>query len=126
MTSADSRAVVSPKFTSRNSKFKDPRGETPPETLNSIFNLPLFHYGITLRLTMKTLTVKIPEALDEKLRKKAKASNQPVSEVVRRALVREIEADAVDFSKLAAPYRGMFTGPADLSTREGYGDRESR
>lgn len=45
---------------------------------------------------------------------------------MRRALVREMEADAVDFSKLAAPYRGMFSGPADLSTREGYGDRESR
>jgi hypothetical protein len=103
-----------------------PVAETLPETLHSIFNLPRFRCGITLRLTMKTLTVKIPEALDEKLRKKAKASNQPVFEVVRRALVREIEADAVDFAKLAAPYRGMFSGPADLSTREGYGDRESR
>lgn len=91
-----------------------------------LFNLPLLRCGITLRLTMKTLTVKIPEALEIKLRNKAKASNQPVSEVVRRALVREMEADAVDFSKLAAPYRGMFSGPADLSTREGYGDRESR
>ena len=75
---------------------------------------------------MKTITVKIPEALGEKLRNKAKASNQPVSEIVRRALTREMEADTVDFSKLAAPYRGMFSGPADLSTREGYGSRESR
>lgn len=75
---------------------------------------------------MKTLTVKIPEALEIKLRNKAKASNLPVSEVVRQALVRDMEADAVDFSKLAAPYRGMFSGPANLSTREGYGDRESR
>ena len=91
-----------------------------------LFNLPLLRFAITLRLTMKTLTVKIPEALEIKLRNKAKASNQPVSEVVRRALMREMEADAVDFSKLAAPYRGMFSGPADLSTREGYGDRESR
>ena len=75
---------------------------------------------------MKTLTLKISESLKMKLRDKAKASNQSVSEVVRRALIREVEADAVDFSKLAAPYRGMFSGPADLSTREGYGDRESR
>jgi hypothetical protein len=82
--------------------------------------------GITLRLTMKILMVKIPEALEAKLRLKAKAANQPVSEIVRRALVREMEADAVDFSKLAAPYAGMFSGPADLSTREGYGSRESR
>ncbi len=82
--------------------------------------------GITFRLTMKTLTVKIPEALEAKLRKKAKAANEPVSEIVRRALAREMEADAVDFSKLAAPYRGMFSGPEDLSTREGYGSREPR
>ena len=90
------------------------------------FNLPLRRCGISLRLTMKTLTVKIPEALEIKLRSKAKASNQFVSEVVRRALMRELEADAVDFSKLAAPYRGMFSGPTVLSTHEGYGDRESR
>ena len=91
-----------------------------------LFNLPLLRCGITPRLTMKTLTVRIPEALEIKLRNRAKASNQPVSEVLRRALMREMEADAVDFSKLAVPYRGMFSGPADLSTREGYGDHESR
>ena len=82
--------------------------------------------GITIRLTVKSLTVKIPEALETKLRSKAKAANEPVSEIVRRALAREMEADAVDFSKLAAPYVGMFSGPTDLSTREGYGSRESR
>jgi hypothetical protein len=75
---------------------------------------------------MKTVTVKIPEALDRKLRKKAKESNEPISVIVRRALCREIETDGVDFSKLAPPYKGMFSGPADLSTRAGYGSRESR
>ena len=75
---------------------------------------------------MKTLTVKIPEDLETQLRNKAKAGKEPVSAVVRRALVREMEANAVDFAKLATPYRGMFSGPADLSTREGYGSRESR
>lgn len=74
---------------------------------------------------MKTLTVKIPEDLETQLRKKAKAGKEPVSAVVRRALAREMEADAVDFAKLASPYLGMFSGPADLSTREGYGSRES-
>ncbi len=73
---------------------------------------------------MKSLTVKIPEALDEKLRRKAKAGNEPVSSIVRRALAREMEADAADFAKLAAPYLGMFSGAADLSSREGYGSRE--
>jgi Arc/MetJ-type ribon-helix-helix transcriptional regulator len=82
--------------------------------------------GNTIRLTMKTLTVKIPEALETKLRSKAKAGKEPVSAVVRRALAREMEADAADFAKLAAPYVGMFSGPADLSTREGYGSRASR
>jgi hypothetical protein len=75
---------------------------------------------------MKSLTVKIPESLEAKLRIRAKAANEPVSEIVRRALTREMEADSVDFAKLAAPYLGMFSGPADLSTREGYGSRESR
>jgi len=75
---------------------------------------------------MKSLTVKIPEALEAKLRKTAEAANEPVSVIVRRALAREMEADAVDFAKLAAPYAGMFSGPADLSTREGYGSRASR
>ncbi len=75
---------------------------------------------------MKTLTVKIPEDLETQLRNKAKAGKEPVSAVVRRALAREMEAGAVDFAKLALPYRGMFSGPADLSTREGYGSRESR
>lgn len=71
---------------------------------------------------MKTLTVKIPEELDEKLRRKAQAANEPVSALVRRALMRDLDSDAVDFASLANPYRGMFSGPADLSTREGYGN----
>jgi len=75
---------------------------------------------------MKTLTVKIPEALETILRSKAKAGNESVSELVRRALARELEADVADFAKLAEPYRGIFSGPADLSTREGYGIREPR
>lgn len=75
---------------------------------------------------MKSLTVKIPEELEATLRRKAKAGKVPVSAIVRRALVREMEADSADFAKLAAPYLGMFSGPADLSTREGYGSREPR
>jgi hypothetical protein len=90
------------------------------------FHLLACGMGITIRLTMKSLTVKIPEAMEIKLRKKAQAANQSVSEIMRQALAREIESDAVDFAKLAAPYVGMFSGPADLSTREGYGSRQSR
>lgn len=90
----------------------------------SNFPLRVRMVGNTLRLTMKTLTVKIPESLDVRLRRKAKAGNEPVSTVVRRALVRDLEADALDFAKLANPYRGMFSGPMDLSEREGYGSQE--
>jgi hypothetical protein len=75
---------------------------------------------------MKTLTVKIPEALETQLRDKAKSGKESVSVIVRRALAREVEADAVDFAKLASPYLGMFSGPADLSAQEGYGSRHSR
>ena len=82
--------------------------------------------GNTIRHTMKTLTVKIPESLDARLRSKAKAGNEPVSALVRRALIRDLEADAADFAKLAEPYRGMFAGPADLSEREGYGNQKPR
>jgi len=74
---------------------------------------------------MKSITIKIPESLDSSLRLKAKKSGQPVSELVRRAVVREMESESDDFARLAAPYRGIFSGPADLSTREGYGSQES-
>jgi len=74
---------------------------------------------------MKTLTVKIPEALETKLRRKAKSDRETVSVIVRRALARELEADATDFARLAAPFLGMFSGAADLSTREGYGSHKS-
>lgn len=74
---------------------------------------------------MKTLTVKIPETLETRLRRKAETGKETVSEIVRRALAHELETDAADFARLAAPYRGMFSGAADLSTCEGYGSRES-
>jgi len=74
---------------------------------------------------MKTVTIKIPESMDSKLRQHAAAKKEALSETVRRALTRELESDS-DFASLAAPYRGMFHGPADLSSREGYADQESR
>lgn len=71
---------------------------------------------------MKTLTVKIPESLDKKLRCVARRRGQAVSEVARAALIRETDEGGVDFAAAAAKYRGMLKGgPADLSTREGYG-----
>ena len=74
---------------------------------------------------MKTITAKIPDALNEKLRKSASLKKEHFSETIRRALTRELEGD-VDFAALAAPYCGMFRGPSDLSTREGYGSPDNR
>ena len=74
---------------------------------------------------MKTITAKIPDSLNDKRRKAAALKKEHFSETIRRALTRELEGP-VDFASLAAPYRGMFRGPADLSVREGYGSPDSR
>ncbi|MFZ4776511.1 MAG: ribbon-helix-helix protein, CopG family [Terrimicrobiaceae bacterium] len=74
---------------------------------------------------MKTVTIKIPDSMNESLRKRAAAQKEGFSETVRRALARELESGS-DFASLAAPYRGMFRGPADLSVREGYAGSDSR
>ena len=75
---------------------------------------------------MKTVTLKIPDSLDLKLRKALARRKESFSELARRALRREVAKGEVDFVRLAAPYRGMFAGPSDLSAREGYGDKNHR
>jgi hypothetical protein len=74
---------------------------------------------------MKTVTLKIPEALDAKIRRVLRQRKESFSELARRALSREVE-DRLTFADVAGPYRGMFRGPGDLSTREGYGSRDDR
>ena len=75
---------------------------------------------------MKTVTLKIPDGLDVKIRRALTKRKESFSDLARRALAREIEEQEVDFARLAAPYRGMFKGPSDLSSREGYGDKNHR
>ena len=75
---------------------------------------------------MKTVTLKIPDGLDVKIRRALTKRKESFSDLARRALAREIEEREVDFARLAAPYRGMFKGPYDLSSREGYGDKNHR
>ena len=70
---------------------------------------------------MPSLTVKIPAALDKKLRSTAAKRREQLSTLARRALEKEVAGAAPDFVKLAASYKGMFRGPRDLSAREGYG-----
>lgn len=75
---------------------------------------------------MKTVTLKIPDSLDMKLQRAAARRKETFSELARRALAREVEEGEIDFARLAAPYRGMFKGPSDLSSREGYGNPNDR
>lgn len=74
---------------------------------------------------MKTITLKIPDEMDKELRRRAAEQNLCLSEAMRRALARELESEK-DFASLAAPYKGMFQGPADLSMREGYAGSHPR
>ena len=75
---------------------------------------------------MKTVTLKIPDSLDVKIRRAIGKRKESFSDLARRALARELEEREVDFARLAAPYRGMFKGPSDLSSREGYGNKDHR
>lgn len=71
---------------------------------------------------MPSLTVKVPATLDKKLRAAARKRGEKLSSLARRALQKEVAPAAPDFVKLAGSFKGMFRGPRDLSTREGYGN----
>lgn len=75
---------------------------------------------------MKTVTLKIPDNLDSKIRRALARRKESFSNLARRALARETEEHEVEFAGLAAPYRGMFKGARNLSSREGYGNKDYR
>ena len=75
---------------------------------------------------MKTVTLKIPDGLDLKIRRAITRRKESFSQLARRALARELEEYEVDFARLAAAYRGMFKGARTLSNREGYGNKNHR
>ena len=75
---------------------------------------------------MKTVTLKIPDGLDVKIRRTITRRKESFSHLARRALAREVEEHEVDFARLATPYRGMFKGARNLSSREGYGNKDHR
>jgi predicted transcriptional regulator len=75
---------------------------------------------------MKTVTCKIPETLDARIRRVAARRKESISELARRAFTREVEEQDMDFASMAAPYQGMFVGESDLSNREGYGNPHNR
>lgn len=73
---------------------------------------------------MKTLNVRVSDEFEAQLRRIARERNQSISELMRRALAREFEEAEGGFARHAAPYRGMFIGEPDLSSREGYGHKK--
>ena len=66
---------------------------------------------------MPTLTFKVPAVFAKNLRTAAQANGESLSSLVRRALDKEVAEPAPDFVKRAKPYKGIFKGPRDLSTR---------
>lgn len=87
---------------------------TPPLRLDS-------RLGKTKVRPMPSFTVKLPTQLDKKLRSAARRRGETLSMMARRALEREVVSGGPDFAAIAAPHRGLFRGPRNLSTREGYG-----
>jgi hypothetical protein len=66
----------------------------------------------------KTLTVRLPEELLERLREKSRRTGLPVGRVVRQSLETTLGSDA---NQVWRKYAGMLKdGPADLSLRKGY------
>jgi len=74
---------------------------------------------------MASLTIKLPAALNRRLRTVARKRKENLSVLTRRALEHELDAREPDFAVLAKPYLGMFSGPRDLSARESW-DKEIR
>ena len=65
-----------------------------------------------------TLTVRLPDELLERLRKKSRSTGLPVGRVVRQAL--ETSLDGEEKSRLLE-FAGLIKGgPRDVSSRKGY------
>ena len=75
---------------------------------------------------MKTVTLKIPDGLDVRIRRAITRRKESFSQLARRALAREVEEHEADFARLAVRYRGLFKGARNLSSREGYGNKNHR
>ena len=73
---------------------------------------------------MKTLTLKLPEILEARLRTLARKNGLSRSEIVRRALVEYFSRDdSGSFLDFARDLAGSVEGPSDLSTNKAYFER---
>jgi hypothetical protein len=65
-----------------------------------------------------TLTIRLPEDLLERLRKKSRSTGLPVGRVVRQALETSLDGDG---SNPLLQFAGLIKGgPQDVSSRKGY------
>ncbi len=75
---------------------------------------------------MKTISLKIPESLEQQLQLLALESDVSKSEILRRALELFLATDKVpdsaSITALAGNLVGCFRGPTDLSTNADYFD----
>jgi hypothetical protein len=73
---------------------------------------------------MKTLSLKLPDALDRQLTSHAKRRGTSKSEMVRQALVSYLGSPTLPTAKsaleLAGDLVGSLEGPGDLSTKKEY------
>ncbi|HUE84532.1 MAG TPA: ribbon-helix-helix protein, CopG family [Vicinamibacterales bacterium] len=72
---------------------------------------------------MRTISLKLPEAIDRKLRARAKALGKTQSEVTRDALARWLDHDAaagVSCLDLVRDLAGTGRGPGDLASNKKY------
>lgn len=70
---------------------------------------------------MVVKTVKLPTALDARLRRAARSANRSYSALMREAIVRGLEkSEGIDMSTALAGFIGAGEGPGDLSTNKHY------
>ena len=79
---------------------------------------------------MKTVSLKLPDALDSKLtaliRKRQMSKSAVIREALEAYLAREDEADPNSFLEAARELCGIVDGPSDLSTNSTYLDGYGR
>ncbi len=70
---------------------------------------------------MVVKTVKLPGALDARIRRAARAKNRSYSALMREAIVRGLDAGTgIDMGVALAGFIGAGEGPGDLSTNKDY------
>lgn len=70
---------------------------------------------------MVAKTVKLPHALDARIRRAAKEKKRPYAAILREAISRGLESsDGIEMSVALKDFIGSASGPGDLSTNKAY------